>query len=255
MTRSLVKHKLVMAGMAITVFSAIAQDESAPILTNQLLDAGGIILKILIALSILAVCMTVYFLLTIRRGVLMPESFQREAEDIAGRGDVEALHTICNESTAAGARIIGAAARILHENPHVDYMAVRDVVEGEGSRQSGTLWQRIQYLQDIAIVSPMLGLLGTVVGMLRAFLDMQKATGIGGIRPVELASGVSQALVTTAGGLIVGIMAMIVYAFFRGRVNRVVTQLEENCSFILQRFMFKSRGERLPEGRPLNPSR
>jgi len=115
--------------------------------------------------------------------------------------------------------------------PKTDAMLLKDIVEGEGARQSEAIQGQTQYLMDIAVVSPMIGLLGTVFGMLRAFssvaLDIAKA------KPVVLAAGVSQALVTTAFGLIVGIPAMLFYAFFRRRASKLVSHLEALSADVL----------------------
>jgi biopolymer transport protein ExbB len=87
-----------------------------------------------------------------------------------------------------------------------------------------TIQSQIQYLLDVAVIAPMIGLLGTVFGMIKAFqvvaLDLAKA------KPMLLAAGVAEALITTAAGLIIGIPAMIFYAYFRGRASRLVSDLE-----------------------------
>ena len=102
----------------------------------------------------------------------------------------------------------------------------------EGARQASSLWQRISYLNDIAIIAPMLGLLGTVVGMLDSFLAItyRGGTTVGTVNPAALASGVATALITTVGGLIVGIIATIAYAYFRGVVQRIVITMETRGS-------------------------
>lgn len=215
-------------------------DPQAPSLT-QIIEDGGYIMMFLILLSFVAFVLAIYFLLTLRRGVLLPESFRQEAQEVADRGDVEALNSICRDSNAAGSRIIGAAARVLTENPAASYFVVRDVLEDEGTRQASAVWGRIQYLQDIAKLGPLIGLFGTVWGMIQAFTGIQNSTGIGGIRPQGLAAGVSTALVTTFAGLLVGIIATVLYSYFRGRANRVIGQMEESCNEVLQRFIFKSR--------------
>ena len=101
---------------------------------------------------------------------------------------------------------------------------LRETMEGEGGRQATLMQNQTQYLLDIAIIAPMIGLLGTVMGMLRAFNSV--ALDIARARPLELAGGVSQALITTIAGLIVAIPAMIAYAYFRGRSSRLITELE-----------------------------
>jgi biopolymer transport protein ExbB len=103
---------------------------------------------------------------------------------------------------------------------------LREIVEGEGGRQATIIQNQTQYLLDIAVIAPMVGLLGTVMGMLKAFnavaLDLAKA------KPMLLAGGVSQALITTVAGLIVAIPAMMAYAYFRGRTSRIVSDLESS---------------------------
>ena len=86
------------------------------------------------------------------------------------------------------------------------------------------LWQKLSYLADIAAIAPMVGLLGTVLGMIQAFNVIAFQTGA--VKPVLLASGISKAMVTTATGLIVAIPAMIFYSFFRGRLQNVTARLE-----------------------------
>jgi biopolymer transport protein ExbB len=131
---------------------------------------------------------------------------------------------LCEGKRSAAVAIVRAAAEYAGsaESPHPGLL--KEILEGEGSRQASRLRSQIQYLQDIAVIAPMVGLLGTVMGMLRAFnsvaLDIAKA------KPMVLAAGVSQALVTTAAGLIVGIPAMMAYACFRGRVAKLISGLE-----------------------------
>ena len=206
---------------------------------QDIIDVGGWPVKVIIALSIIATFLVLFFLFSLRAGALFPRSFIREAEDAAEEGDVEALEALCQENGSAAARIIGSAAEQIAGEQRADYMIVRDAIEDEGARQAGKLWQRIQYLMDVAVIAPMVGLLGTVLGMLKAFAGVEAE--VGGVKPLQLAQGVSQALITTAAGLIVGIAAMVLYAIFRGRVNKLIAGLESACSRVLRRFMSKQR--------------
>lgn len=203
-----------------------------------ILQQGGNTLLLLITMSIFTVALTVYLILTIRAEILAPHQFIVEAEEAAQSHDYEALNAICKNHESAAAQVIGAAALEAHLNPNATYQVIRDAVEDEGSRQASALWQKIQYLMDIAVVAPMIGLLGTVLGMRHAF------TGIGGggienVRQMHLADGVSKALITTAAGLILGIGSMVIYAFFRGRVNRLLSDLEDRCGRVLRIFIAK----------------
>ncbi|HPN72971.1 MAG TPA: MotA/TolQ/ExbB proton channel family protein [Candidatus Omnitrophota bacterium] len=101
---------------------------------------------------------------------------------------------------------------------------VKEAIEDEGKREIDGLWRKLGYLADIAAIAPMVGLLGTVLGMIQAFNVI--AFQAGSVKPVLLASGISKAMVTTAGGLIIAVPAMIFYSYFRGIVETVSARLE-----------------------------
>ena len=236
----------VLTGLMLLAYEASAAAASGSVQElksfRDIIDAGGPAMKVIIALSILGTFLVIFFLFTLRGNALCPRVFIREAEDAAEEGDIEALEAICQENDSAAARIIGSAAEQIAGAQNVEYMVIRDAIEDEGARQSGVLWQRIQYLYDIAVVAPMVGLLGTVLGMLDSFAGLE--TELGMVRPTALARGVAKALITTAGGLVVGIAAMILYAIFRGRVNKLVSTLEGSCSRVLRKFASKRAGTR-----------
>ena len=218
-------------------FVALAEEANNTVPITKILQDGGWPMIVLALLSVVATFMVIYLFFTLRLNVVMPQDFRMEAEDLATNKDVEALHTICQKNQSQGSEIIGSVTKLLLDNPEVDYAVIRDVIEDEGSRQASALWQKIQYIMDIAVVAPMIGLLGTVLGMIQAFVGLQE--DFGSVKPIALANGVSKALITTSAGLILGIIAMIFYAYFRGHVNRLVTQIEEQCNLILHRFIFK----------------
>jgi biopolymer transport protein ExbB len=112
-------------------------------------------------------------------------------------------------------------------------------MEDEGRRRADNLWQRLSYLADIAAISPMVGLLGTVLGMIQAFNVIAFQTGA--VKPILLASGISKAMVTTAAGLIIAIPAMIFHSFFKGRIQDVIARLE-NISVELYHLLTEKKG-------------
>ena len=207
---------------------------------KDIIEAGGWPMQVILALSVVMTFLVILFLFTIRANALFPKRFVQEALDAADEGDTEALEAICHDNDSPASKIVGAAVEQMSGEQRVDYMVVRDAIEDEGARQAGNLWQRIQYLQDIAVVAPMVGLLGTVLGMLESFAGLRTELGVG-IKPEMLAQGVSKALITTAGGLVVGILAMILYAIFRGRVNKLIAGLESACSRVLRKYMLKKQ--------------
>lgn len=202
---------------------------------REILQAGGVPLYFIVLLSIAALFLVLFFLFTFRTSVLVPRKFIQEADEAASDGDIEAVKAACRTDKSAASRIISSAAEQIEATGQADYFTVRDAVEDEGSRQSNVLWQRLQYLMDVAVVAPMVGLLGTVLGMLDSFAGME--TELGAVKPVTVSQGVAKALITTAGGLFVGIAAMILYALFRGRLNKLITHLEVTCNSILRRMV------------------
>jgi biopolymer transport protein ExbB len=105
---------------------------------------------------------------------------------------------------------------------------IQESMESEGERGAAELWQRISYLNNVGVIAPLLGLLGTVWGMIGAFgaiaLDNSQVKGL------TMAYNVSQAMITTAAGLLLAIPALLVYYFLRGRVLRVVSIVESQAS-------------------------
>jgi len=214
--------------------SALPNLDTVPF--TQIIQDGGWTMYILIGMSVLTTVMVFYYLMSLRFNAMVPQRFLFNAEEAATEGDAEALYEICRRSKSPGAAILEPAARLMSEHPELDYAAARDAVEDAGGRQASLLWQRIQYLMDIAVVAPMVGLFGTVLGMIEAFVSLKE--NFGSVKPIGLANGVSKALLTTAGGLVVGIVAMILFSYFRGRVTRVLSRLEASCNHVLQHIFF-----------------
>jgi biopolymer transport protein ExbB len=117
------------------------------------------------------------------------------------------------------------------KNSGVSFKEVREVAEAEGSRQAGMLSQRISYLSDIGAVAPMVGLLGTVIGMINAFGTMSSQLDTDATQ--RLASSIQEALITTASGLIIGIVAVLFYSYFRGRVKKHMSELEAAATHLM----------------------
>ena len=94
------------------------------------------------------------------------------------------------------------------------------------------LTSRITYLADIGAIAPMVGLLGTVFGMIKAFLNIASGD-VTGVRQMQLAENVSEALITTAAGLMIGIPALAFYSLFRGRVQKYIAELEAAATHLM----------------------
>ncbi len=195
----------------------------------QLLGKGGPVMYPLYGLSFIGVCLIFYYLFTLRIDLLAPKDFITKAENALIDQDYELLEGICSNDNCMLSGILESGIPLAKKSR--DYLLVKDSIEDEGARQGSLLWQRIHYLYDIAVIAPMLGLLGTVLGMMKSFIGLQAESAIP--QQTQITSGISMALITTAVGLVIGIVAMIIYSYFRGRLTRLIAELEYRCNKLL----------------------
>ena len=175
-------------------------------------------------LSIATLAMILYFFIVLRKGQVVPEPLRSELMEKLRAGELEDARRMCGFRRGPLSAILLSALDHMGSMPDMDPMLLRDVVESEGSRQSESIQGQTQYLMDIAAVAPMIGLLGTVFGMMIAFNAVSDQIAV--VRPTALIAGVNKAMFTTAFGLLVGIPAMMFYAFFRNRTAKLVSMLE-----------------------------
>lgn len=191
----------------------------------QIIENGGPLVYLLAAMSILAFALVLYFIVTLNTSRIAPEGFVREIQLLLKTGDLSEALDLCSNKRSPVAELVRTALEYLERaGENADSELLHQVVEGEGVRQVGRLKSQITYLMDIGVIAPMIGLLGTVMGMLRSFSSV--ALDPTQVKPVALAGGVSQALVTTAAGLCVAIPAMIAYSIFRGRLAKLTANME-----------------------------
>lgn len=214
--------------------AATAAEPSAADYTQTMLDyfmEGGPVLMIpLAALSFLAVLLIIFYTFTIRQGTVVSDKFMNAADALIRKQDYLGLIAVCNRENECIARIVYKTLDFATKNPTASFDEVREVTEAEGTRQASILNNRISYLNDIGRVAPMVGLLGTVVGMIKSFESIGKSSGV---QHMELAPGVAQALITTAAGLIISIPALIFYSLFRGKVQKLIAELEAAMTHIM----------------------
>ena len=211
---------------------AVADGTAAHVLTwQEILKSGGWPMLILGFISILLVAFVIYFFVVLRLPQVAPGALHRVLLESIRSDSLDGARKACEYRPCPLASVGLAAMDYVRDVAEVNPTLLRDVIEGEGARQGESFMGQTQYLLDIAVIAPMVGLLGTVFGMLEAFSAV--AYDVAKAKPVYLASGVSQALVTTAFGLIVGIPAMAFYAYFRRQASRMVSHLESASTEIM----------------------
>lgn len=222
-----------MVAVTMMPMSVVAQEAEPPevpavqgtaMTLGDAIEAAGWPVYLLAFLSVLAVGFVIYFLMVLRLEQVAPRALRREILNKINAGQLAEARVACEYRSCALSSITLAALDYVEHDHDPDPVFLKDVVEGEGSRQAVAIQDSTQYLMDIAVVAPMVGLFGTVLGFMGAFNAV--AGNAAKAQPIELAGGVSQALITTLGGLLVGIPAMMAYAYFRGRASRLISNIE-----------------------------
>jgi biopolymer transport protein ExbB len=186
-------------------------------------------------LSVITLALILVYFLTLRRGAVASGRYMTTAETLLIKGDLMGLMAISSRHRDIVASIMNRVLAFVAQNPSASDEQIREIAQTEGTREASVLNQRIAWLADIATIAPMLGLLGTVLGMIRSFSVM--ANDVAASRPMLLAEGVAEALVATATGLVIGIPAMAAYAWFRGKVQGMISEMEGASSLLLVKLL------------------
>ena len=199
----------------------------------ELVRSGGWAMVPLGVLSVITVMLVLVYLFTLRRDSIVTAHYMNTVDVLLKKRDYLGLLAISSRHSEAIARIVHRTLDFTTKNPHAELSVVREIAETEGSTRAASLQHRIVYLADIGMLAPMLGLLGTVMGIIKSFGVLASKSTAESSRNMLLASGVSEALVATASGLILGITAMAFYALFRGRVQSLISDLEIASTHVL----------------------
>ena len=199
----------------------------------RLIQDGGWVMVPLGFLSVVTVMLVLVYLFTLRRSSILTPHYMNTADVLLKKRDYLGLLAISSRHSEAVARVVQRTLDFATKNPTASFETVRDIAETEGASQAASLQHRTVYLADIGMLAPMIGLLGTVVGIINSFAVLGSEKAPVQSRDILLASGVSQALVATATGLILGITAMFFYSVFRNRVQSLISDLEIASAHIL----------------------
>ncbi len=211
----------------VTTKPATSQDSAELTLWNMIRE-GGTILWVIMGLGTIAMAMALYLFLTVTCAKEAPSSLVKRAFGQIKAGEFRGAYQMCEDRGELLARVLSAGLKV-HDH---DRYVVQEAMESEGERGATELWQRISYLNNIGTIAPLLGLLGTVWGMINAFgsIAMEDSSAKG----LAMAYHVSQAMITTAAGLLVAIPAMVVYYYLRGRVVRIIADIEEHSTEFME---------------------
>ena len=201
----------------------------------DLFNKGGVLMWLLLAFSVVAFMVFFVCLWTSRSNAVLPMHMITGVEAFIRRKDYAALTDLCDRYDSSFSRTLLVIMSFLQRNPRANIDEVREVAAAEGSRQASILTRQISWLADIGAIAPMIGLLGTVIGMMKTFTEMA-AGNFEGVKQMQMASGISEAMITTAGGLVLAIPCMLCYVIFRNKIQKRITDMEVAITHILSVF-------------------
>ena len=197
---------------------ATATDSSVEVI--DLIFKGGFMMIPITLLSLVAVYVFVERVRTIKQATANPDQFMGQIKDLVLKGDVSAAKMICQQSDTPMSRMIDKGLQKLGSS----LKTIEVSIENVGKIEIYRLEKNLSLLATISGAAPMLGFLGTVMGMISAFMAIAQEEGA--VSPKLLSSGIYEAMVTTAAGLLVGIIAYLGYNYLVTRMQKVVHGME-----------------------------
>lgn len=201
-------------------FLLLQEDPVAVTSFVSILAEGGILMIPITLLSFLAIYVIAERWRFLNSARIDEVPFLGTVEDLLRHGNTRAAIQYCDEKDKPLARILKQGIVRLGR-PLID---IEEAIKNAGRKETFLMEKRMDWLATIAGVAPLLGFLGTVTGMIDAFMQIQNLQG--NVNPSVLAGGIWEALITTAWGLLVGIIAFGFYNYLLAKVNRLVFQLE-----------------------------
>jgi biopolymer transport protein ExbB len=192
---------------------------------------GGLLSYVLVTVSFIAVALIIRNVLMLRRSRLAPPEVLARLESQLRDNDIEGALAVCSapENSSFIARVFGAALLRCSRSPF-GFLELRTALEESGQRESDRLHRANDGIGIIAAIGPMLGLLGTVFGMIGAFASI--STFEGAARSQQLAMFMSLALVNTAEGLLVAIPCTVAFSLFRRHIDQLVGEVAEKIEYL-----------------------
>lgn len=195
---------------------------------DTFVQAGGWLMIPLVLSSLVAIAVILALFMTLKKDKVIPDGLAEKAQKLARSGKMTKGHieqiregSLLGSVLATGLKSFGQPRHVMKEN-----------IEEAGRHAIHKMDKYMTTLGTIAAIAPLLGLLGTVVGMIVVFNEMLRQGGVG--NPADLAGGISQALVTTAFGITIAVPALIFHRYFRGKINDYAIEMEQQAVKLLE---------------------
>lgn len=217
-----------MAQEASSADSPVAAEQSASVSEEipliKVIETGGIILKVIIVLGFFTLILALYLFFTVTPRREAPSKLLKQIANQIRAGEFYEATKLCDGRHELMAKVLYSGLRVADQERYI----IQDAMESEGERGATQLWQGISYMSNVGAIAPLLGLLGTVWGMIGAFaaiaLDNSQVKGL------TMALNVSEAMITTAAGLLLAIPSLLMYYYLKGRVVKVVALVESQAN-------------------------
>jgi biopolymer transport protein ExbB len=200
----------------------------------EIVQAGGFMMFPIIACSVVAVAIVLERLWSLQEKRVLPPNVANQVWEWVQQNQIEVQQIQQVHQSSPLGEVLAAGLAYRHATRDV----LKEVVEDAGRHVVHGLERYLNPLGTIAAISPLLGLLGTVSGMIRSFTAIT-AEGVG--NPTVLAGGISEALITTAAGLTVAIPSLIAYRYLRGRVDGLVVKIEKESIRFIEALLHQQR--------------
>jgi len=199
----------------------------------DIINKGGVFMYPIIVCSVISLAVILERFFNCRKNLIMPFDLYLNIKNLFINNEIEAAKNILNNNKTIFANLINFVFMFK------DRETTKNIIDENGKRQLQKSSFSLQVLSTIASIAPLLGLLGTVTGMIKVFsvLSIEGATN-----PENLALGISEALFTTVAGLIVAIISFVFYKYFQARLNSIFLNLEEK-TYELMDILFNNTKE------------
>lgn len=213
----------------------------------EIIFSGGVmgigIMILLILLSIIAVYLAIDQALALRKKELVPQEVAENVRALLTQGKLKEADQLCRERPCPLTFVLVSAISEIEYG----WPAVEKAIEDSTAEQAARMYRKLEYLSVIGNIAPMLGLLGTVTGMILAFRQVALSQGTAGAG--ELASGIYSALVTTVAGLVIAIPSLAAFAVFRNKIDEIISDAAYSAQHV-----FSSVRRRIPGTAPTRPT-
>jgi biopolymer transport protein ExbB len=232
---------LLLAALALCVapMSANAMGVESSKSLLDLYREGGPVMHLIALCSIATLALGAYCAITYRKGKLMPAAVVDHLNGLIAQRDLAAASQYCEANPGILTHALASALnKANYERDMYNKGAMENAVADECFRAETKAMVVVNYLNTFAVLAPMIGLLGTVSGMITSF----SALTAGKAEASDLAKGIGEALIATGGGLLLAIPAMFLYFFFRGMVSTNMTDVHKTLSHMLDIFTGEAHG-------------